>query len=191
MRRDQMFRPSPHSIRNRIGRYVWSVVWLVVFRPSPTLACAWRRFVLRMFGAKVGQGVTVYSSARIWAPWNLTMKDRSCLSHHVDCYCVAPISIGFEATISQYTFLCSASHDVDGPDMALTIAPIVVGDHVWIAADVFLGPGVNVGEGAVVGARSTVLQSVPAWTVVGGYPARKIRTRDAKKVLGTRGGCGG
>jgi putative colanic acid biosynthesis acetyltransferase WcaF len=105
------------------------------------------------------------------------MGPRSCLSPQVDCYSVDTVRIGAYATISQYSFLCAASHDPDSPDMMLTTSPIIIGDHVWIAADVFIAPGVTVEEGAVIGARSSVFKDVPAWTIVAGSPARILRKR--------------
>jgi putative colanic acid biosynthesis acetyltransferase WcaF len=99
------------------------------------------------------------------------MEAHSCLADDVDCYCVAPIRIGAHATVSQYSYLCAASHDYRDPSMPLIVSPIVIESYAWVAADVFVGPGVTVGEGAVVGARSTVIHDVAAWTVVAGSPA--------------------
>ncbi len=126
---------------------------------------------MRLFGARIAAGAHPYPAAKIWAPWNLTMGTASCLSDHVDCYSVAPISIGAFATVSQYTYLCSASHDYRVPTLPLVIAPIVIESEAWVAAAAFVGPGVRIGEGAIVGARSTVTQDVAPWVVVAGSPA--------------------
>jgi putative colanic acid biosynthesis acetyltransferase WcaF len=130
-----------------------------------------------LFGAKIGRGVHPYPSAKIWAPWNLEMGDHSCLSFNVDCYSVAKVEIGAHATISQYSYLCTATHDFMVPDMPLVTAPIRVGEGAWVAACAFVGPGVTIGEGAVVGARAVVTKNVEAWTVVIGNPARFIKKR--------------
>ncbi len=127
--------------------------------------------LLRAFGANIGPGAHPYPAARIWAPWNLTMGAGSCLADGVDCYSVAPIVIGAHATVSQYSYLCSASHDYGDPAMPLVIARIEIGPDAWVAAAAFIGPGVAIGHGAVVGARSTVTRDVGAWTVVAGSPA--------------------
>ncbi len=171
---------SPHSIRNRVGRVLWAVVWSLLYRPSPRILHCWRRFLLRLFGARIGRGAHPHASARIWAPWNLELGDHSCLSHHVDCYSVAQIRIGAHATVSQYSYLCTAAHDIEQPEMPLVTAPITVQDGAWVTADVFIGPGVTIGEGAVVGARSSVFKDVPAWTVVVGNPAREIKKRELR-----------
>ena len=167
--------PSPHSYRNRVGRMLWGMVWLLLFRPSPRPFHAWRRWLLRLFGAKVEQGAHPYPSARIWAPWNLTMGEGSCLGDHVDCYAVDQVILEPHATVSQYAFLCTASHDYRFSDMPVISAPIRIGRRAWVAADVFVGPGVTIGEGAVVGARASVFRNVDPWTVVGGNPARIIK----------------
>lgn len=165
------------TLRNKLARILWGGVWLLLYRPSPVLLHGWRRWLLRLFGARIGGGAHPYPSARIWAPWNLVMGEHSCLSHDVDCYCVDRIVLGAHATVSQYSFLCTASHDYTREDMPLTTAPIVIGERAWITADVFVAPGVTVGEGAVVTARSSVFHDLPPWTVAGGNPALPLRPR--------------
>ncbi len=162
---------------NKLARLLWGIVWATLYRCSPRICHAWRCFLLRCFGAKIGTGAHPYPSAKIWAPWNLTMEPHSCLADTVDCYCVAPITIGAYATVSQYSYLCAASHDFRDATMPLVVAPIVVEAHAWVAADVFVGPGVRIGEGSIVGARSTVLHDVPGWVVVAGSPVRQIGER--------------
>jgi len=165
------------SFGNKFGRAVWNLVWLVLYRPTPRPLHAWRSLLLRLFGAKLGKAVHSYPSARIWAPWNLEMGDHSCLSEQVDCYCVDKIKIGAYATVSQYSFLCTASHDYSDPQMPLTTAPITIGQRAWITADVFVAPGVCIGDGAVVTARSSVFSDVESWTVAAGNPAVPIKPR--------------
>ena len=165
------------STANKLARVLWQLVWLFLYRPSPVPLHCWRRFLLRCFGATIEEGAHPYPSAKIWAPWNLTMRKHSCLSHQVDCYCVDKIELGVHVTVSQYSYLCTASHDYTRRDMPLITAPIIIGDNAWVTADVFIGPGVTIGEGAVVGARSTVTRSVLPWTVVAGSPPKVIGPR--------------
>jgi putative colanic acid biosynthesis acetyltransferase WcaF len=105
------------------------------------------------------------------------MGDYSCLAPDVDCYCVAPIRIGSHSTVSQYSYLCAASHDFTKSSMPLITAPIVIQDQAWVCADCFVAMGVTIGEGAVVGARSNVTKDVPPWMVAAGNPARVIKPR--------------
>lgn len=169
--------PSPHGRRNKWGRLVWQVMWLLLFRPSPWFWHGGRRALLRLFGAKVGRGVQVMPSAKIWAPWNLTLEDFATVSHGVDLYSVDRIEIGAHATVSQRAFLCTATHDVDHLNMPLVTAPIRIGAGAWICAEAYVHPGVEVGVDAVVGVRSVVLKSVPVRQIVGGNPARFLRNR--------------
>jgi putative colanic acid biosynthesis acetyltransferase WcaF len=173
--------PSPHSHQNRVGRVLWTLAWLVFFRPSPRPFHAWRRWLLRLFGANIARGAHPYPSTRIWAPWNLTMGEGSCLGDHVDCYSVDRVTLEPDATVSQYAFLCTASHDYTVTGMPVITAPIWIGRRAWVAADVFVGPGVTIGEGAVVGARASVFRNVDPWTVVGGTPAHVIKKREPQQ----------
>ena len=176
----QALRPHRLSLANRAGRSLWQVVWLLLFRPTPRLLHPWRCLLLRIFGAKLGKAVHPYPSARIWAPWNLEMGDHACLSEEVDCYCVDKIRIGANSTISQYSFLCSASHDYNTESFPLVVAPITIGERVWIAADVFVAPGVTIGSGAVVTARSSVFSDLPEWMVAKGNPAVPVKPRSLR-----------
>jgi putative colanic acid biosynthesis acetyltransferase WcaF len=165
------------GLGNRAARFAWSIAWLLLFRASPRPFHAWRRGLLRAFGARLGPGVHVYPGARIWAPWNLRMARGSCLGDRVDCYNVALVDIGEDAIVSQYGYLCTASHDPDSPGFELTCGSIRIGARCWIAADVFVGPGVTIGDDAVIGARSSVFGDIPAACVAMGCPARSVRAR--------------
>ena len=165
------------SIGNKVARALWQIVWLFLYRPTPRLFHPWRCMLLRLFGARVGKSVHPYPSSRVWAPWNLEMGDHACLSEGVDCYCVAKISIGAHSTVSQYSFLCTASRDYSKTSMPLVAEPINIGDRVWITADVFVGPGVTIGDGAMVTARSSVFSNLPPWVVARGNPAVPVKPR--------------
>ena len=171
MSRTFALQPATVTRSNRALRVLWGVCWCLLYRPTPRPMHAWRRMLLRLFGARIAAGVHPYPAAKIWAPWNLTMDVPSCLSDHVDCYSVAPITIGAYATVSQYSYLCSASHDYRIPTLPLVAAPIMIEADAWVAAAAFVGPGVRIGEGAIVGARSTVTNDVAPWTVMAGSPA--------------------
>ena len=167
---------------NKLARLVWNIAYWLLFRPFPSsFLMPWRRFILRLFGAKMGKGTQVYCSATIWAPWNLEMGDYSCLASGVDCYNVDKITIGADTTISQKTYLCTASHDISNPKNPLITASITIADQAWVAADAFVGMGVTIGQGAVVGARAAVFKDVAPWMVVGGNPAKALKQRVVHK----------
>ncbi|MBX3302534.1 MAG: hypothetical protein KF693_09995 [Nitrospira sp.] len=174
-------RPDIQTFGNKARRVLWGMTWWLAYRPSPRALHGWRRSLLRMFGAAIGQGAHPYPSARIWAPWNLTMGEGSCLGDHVQCYSVDRVTLEPHATVSQYSFLCTAGHDYRVKDMPVVSAPITIGKRAWVAADAFIGPGVTVGERAVVGARASVFRDVEPWMVVGGNPARVIRKYESEE----------
>ena len=167
---------------HQIVRLLWGITWGLLARPFPRSMCSgWKRMILRMFGAKIDSTAVVYSSAKVYYPANLTMGRYSCMASDVDCYNVAPIVIGDNVTISQGAFLCTASHDITDTTNPLITARILIENQSWVAAEAFVGMGVTIGEGAVVGARAAVFKDVQPWTVVGGNPAQMIKNRVLKE----------
>jgi putative colanic acid biosynthesis acetyltransferase WcaF len=170
------------STASKVKRLLWHLVWLVAFRVTPNWCLdRWRIALLKLFGAKCGKGCRVASNVRVWAPWNLNLGHYVCLAEGVDCYSVSPIQIGNKVTVSQRTFLCSASHDISSLSRPLIHSPIIIEEHAWICAEAFVGAGVSVGEGAVVGARAVVTRDVEAWAVVAGNPAKFVKRRVIKE----------
>lgn len=150
---------------------------MLLFRPSPRPLHAWRSFLLRLFGAKIGSGVHVYPRVTIWAPWNLVIGDETGIADGAILYSQGIITIGKRAVISQGVHLCAGTHDYTKAGFPLVTLPIVVGDHVWVAAEAFVHPGVTIGEGTVVGARSVVTKDLPSWKVCSGFPALPLKDR--------------
>lgn len=166
------------SRSNQIKRLIWTIVWGVFARPLPrSVANSWKIFLLRLFGANVHHTSVVYSSVRIYQPWNLEMEEYACLAPEVDCYNVGKVIIRSHATVSQKSYLCSASHNVYSKNHELISKPIVIESQAWIGAEAFIGLGVRIGEGAVVGARAAVFKDVESWTIVGGNPAKYLKDR--------------
>lgn len=162
----------------RFRRAVWLLVYFLFFRHTPSWAFhGYRRAILRTFGAKVGRGCRIHPSCRIWAPWNLVIGDYVALGPGVDCYSVDKIILGSKVCISQRAFICTASHDICKLNRPLTHAPIIVHDHAWVAAEAFIGPGVVLGMGSVVGARAVVVRNVEPWLIVVGNPAKSVGNR--------------
>ena len=157
---------------------MWQLVQATLFGLSPQPLYAWRRALLRLFGAKIGRKVLVRPTARITFPWKVEIGDFSWIGDHAELYSLDRISIGCHAVISQRSYLCTASHDFRDETFAYVTGPIAVGDQAWIASDVFVAPGVTIGSAAVIGARSTVLHDIPAEMIAHGYPARVVRGRN-------------
>lgn len=168
---DPYTQPS-FSIANRSARALWGVVWTLLFRPSPRPFYAWRRMLLRLFGAQLGEHVNVHASVKIWAPWQLTIGDRVGIGSGVTLYNMASMALGDHCVVSQGAHLCGGSHAINSPNFQLVAKPIQLERHVWVCADVFVGPGVAIAEGCVLGARAVVVKSIAdPWTVWAGNPA--------------------
>jgi putative colanic acid biosynthesis acetyltransferase WcaF len=168
---------SAYSAKEKVGRMLWAVVQATLFRCSFHTWNGWRAALLRMFGATIARPVIIRRTVRVECPWNLTMGVNSCLGDGVIAYCLGPVTLGERVSVSQHAHLCAGSHDYTRADLPLLRPPIVVEDDVWIAADAFVGPGVRIGRGAVIGARACVFKDVEGGWVYGGNPARKIKER--------------
>ena len=158
----------------RLLRVCWFTLNLLLF---PLLSKDGRNRLLRVFGAKIGLRCRIYRSVKIYAPWHLRLGDFVCIGPHVEIYNKAEVKIGSQVVVSQDAYMCTASHNISSPEMALTKAPIMVEDNVWVAAKANILPGVTISEGAVVGACAVVAKDVPPWSVVVGNPARVVKKR--------------
>jgi putative colanic acid biosynthesis acetyltransferase WcaF len=170
---------NPHSRSNKVGRALWNLVWRVLFRWSPRRCYGWRNWLLRRFGATIGDA-QIDPKVEIWAPWLLRVGSEGYITDEVILYNAYGVTIGDRVVISRGSMLCSASHDYRDPRYKLIGGPIIVEDDCWIAAEAFILPGVTIGAGAVVGARSVAPRDVPPWTVVAGNPAQVICPREMR-----------
>lgn len=179
------FYKNEFSIWQKAARVLWALIRIVLFRPTFArfYPCQlWRNLVLRMFGTRTWYQAQFFPTARIWAPWNLKTGRSVAIDDNVDVYNVAPITIGHMVSISRRAFLCTASHDITDLGRPLKTAPITIGNGVWIGAEAYVGPGVTIGDGAVIAARAVVVKDVPAWSVVGGNPAKVIKERPVNRA---------
>lgn len=160
-----------------LRRGLWQCVQPVFWPRRPRALSGIRVVLLRLFGAKVGKNVLVCGGVRITIPWLLSLGDYAVLGDSVDIYNLAQVRIGAHAVVSQKAYLCTASHDYTLTDFPLYSRPITIGAQCWVASGVFVGPGITLHEGSVVGANSVVTRDVPEWTVAVGNPCRPIKPR--------------
>jgi len=180
---------SPWSMKEKIGRVAWMLVQGTLFRWSFHNWYAWRRLLLRCFGAKIGRDVRIRPTVRIEIPWHLAIADGVAVGDFAILYSLGDIRIGRGATISQYAHLCAGTHDYSKPQFPLICPPIGIGEEVWIAADAFVGPNVTIGDRAIVGARATVVKDIADDQIVGGNPARFLKRRVMSEGLTTSSGA--
>jgi putative colanic acid biosynthesis acetyltransferase WcaF len=165
-------------LSNKIQRLFWNCFYSILFRPSPDLLHCWRVFLLRIFGAQIGPNCKIFPSANIWLPCNLIMEGDSTIGPGTTIYNMAMIKFMRGSIVSQNVTLCTGSHDYTKKSLPLVTAPIVLEPFVWICSEVFILPGVTIGEGSVVGCRSLVTTSQPPWMVCAGNPCRPLKKRD-------------
>jgi putative colanic acid biosynthesis acetyltransferase WcaF len=173
---DPYLRPS-FSVSNRMGRFAWSIIWMLLFRPSPRPFHSWRAFLLRVFGAKLGPNCHVYPRSRVWAPWNLECADGVTLGDEAEIYNPSLVTMGSHAIVSQQAYICGATHDYNDPAFPLISFPMSLGAYSWVCARASVSPGVNVGEGAVLGLGSVATRDLEPWTVYAGVPAQRVKQR--------------
>jgi len=172
------------SLSTKVQRILWNITAAILFRPFVTgVFRIWRIALLKIFGAQVEWDANVYASSRIWAPWRLRMGHRTCLGPETICYNQDWVVLEDDAIVSQYSFLCTASHDTEKQNTAmgsLIIAPITLKQRSWVGSRAYIGLGVTVGEDSIVGATASVYKDVEPETIVGGNPAKILRRRFTK-----------
>jgi putative colanic acid biosynthesis acetyltransferase WcaF len=163
--------------RSKVIVQLWWLVQSTLFAMSPQVMYGWRAWLLRLFGARIGKGAIIRPSVKTPYPWKLTIGDYCHIGDKVELYTYGEIEIGDCAVISQQSYLCAGSHDYASPTFDIFARKIVIGPEAWLATDVFVAPGVTIGSGAVVGARSSVFHDVPPAAIAVGTPARVIGER--------------
>ena len=177
---DQFILPPNFRGRSALIVQLWWLIQYFFFAHSPQFMYGWRRFWLRVFGARIGKEVLIRPSVKIVYPWKLKIGDYSWVGDNVSLYTLGEIEIGKNTVISQRSYLCTGSHDYQRSTFDIYAQPIRIGDGVWVASDVFVAPGVTIGDGVVVGLRSTVLHDLPPGMLCYGNPARPVKPREMK-----------
>lgn len=169
--------PSNFRGRSAMAVQLWWLVQASLFRWSPQFAYAFRAWLLRAFGATVGHGVIIRPTVTVTYPWKVRIGDYAWIGDNAELYSLGEIDIGANAVVSQRSYLCAADHDHTQVDFPIRSRKITIGAQAWVAADVFVAPGVTIGEGAVIGARSSVFKDMPAGMVCFGYPCVPVKKR--------------
>ncbi|CAM3642235.1 Galactoside O-acetyltransferase [Klebsiella variicola subsp. variicola] len=165
------------SFKNKLHRLIWGGVYIVFFKYSPVPMFGYRNFILSLFGARLGNNVRIYPSAKIWMPRNLTIGNNSSIGPRALIYNQGSIYIGNDSIISQDVTICASTHDYNKRDHPLILKNVEIGNRVWLCAESFVGPGVQVFDGAVLGARAVAKRNLSSWSVYDGNPCNKLKER--------------
>lgn len=168
---------SPWPKRQAIMIRVWEVVWTLFVRWLPKPFYRWHVLLLKMFGCKIHGHVFIAPSCRIYAPWLLDIGERSCLGSRSEVYNLGPVKIGKKTTLAQYSYICNGTHDLSNPALPLLVGDVVIGDDVFVGAKVIILPGLNLGNGSVVGAGSVLTKDTEAFGIYAGNPAKFLKKR--------------
>jgi putative colanic acid biosynthesis acetyltransferase WcaF len=170
--------PSDFRGKSKIIVQFWWMCYTILFRPSPQKLYGWRRFLLRAFGAKIGKKVIIRPTAKITYPWKVSIGDYSWIGDDVILYSLGEIEIGSNSVISQRSYICTGSHDYTKETFDIFAKKIKIGNSCWLATDVFIAPGVSIGNGTIVGARSSVFKNLPSNKICTGSPINLIKARN-------------
>ncbi len=172
--------------RSVLVEAVWYVCKVIFFLSAVPWPSRWKCALLRLFGAKVGAGVVIKPRVNIHLPWRLEIGEHAWVGEEVFLLNFAIVRIGSHACISQRAFLCTGNHDFRDPAFAFRCAPITVGDGAWVGAGVFVAPGVEIGDEAVVTAGSVVCKKLEGGMVYSGNPAlpKGGRWKDSGEKVG-------
>ncbi len=170
---------TPYPRREVLLRLLWGLVQATLFRWSPRPFHTFRARLLRLFGADIATPteVVIFPTVKVFYPWKLTLESRAMLGPGVNVYNVDRITLRRGANVSQQCHLCAGTHDLAQWSLPLVTKPIEIGANVWLAAEVFVGPGVTIGELSVVGARSVVFHDLPPRMICLGHPCKPVRER--------------
>lgn len=172
--------PKGFRGRSAIVVQLWWLVQSTLFAMSPQFMFSWRRWLLKLFGAEIGVDVLIRPSVRVTYPWKVKIGDRVWIGDNAELYSLGEIEIGADAVISQKSYLCAATHDFTKTTFDMVDRRITIKEQAWVATDCFIAPGVTIGKGAVIGARSSVYKDMPEGMICLGNPAKPVKPRFAE-----------
>lgn len=154
---------------------LWILVGAFFFRTSLPWPSRVRVKLLRAFGARVGEHAVLRAKLNVNFPWRLTLGDHVWIGEEVMILSLAPVTIESHVCVSQRSFLCTGSHNFLAPHFDLVTKPITIRERSWVAAQAFVGPGVEIGPGSMVAAGAVVTTNVPPGVLVQGNPAVVVK----------------
>lgn len=166
------YKPGP-----LLKRFLWYLVNVSFFKTGLFPFYGLKRFLLKLFGAKLGRGVFIKPFVNIKHPWLLEIGDHSWIGEQVWIDNLAPVRIGKHVCLSQGAFLLTGNHDYKKRSFDLIVKPITLEDGVWIGAKAIVCPGVICSSHAVLAVGSVATSNLESYGIYSGNPAMKIKER--------------
>lgn len=168
--KDFYFLQNPKRGKENVKRHVWFFVQKYFVSTSPKCLSSWRIFLLRAFGAKIGNKCYIAASTYVHLPWKLTLGDS--VSIDEKCYLQGEIHIGANTSIGNNVHMVSEGHNVRSRYFEGVSRPIRIGCGVFIGGDAYIARGVTIGQFSVVGAKSVVWHDLPENVIAFGHPCQ-------------------
>ena len=166
-----------HPGGSAFKRLLWFYFNAVFFKTSLLPSNSFKRGLLRMFGAKVGKGVTIKPGVNIKYAWHLTVGENTWIGENVWLDCLLPVTIGSNVCLSQGAVLLTGNHNYKKSTFDLIVSGFHLEDGVWIGACAIVNPGVKAASHAVLTTGSVATRNLEAYSIYQGNPAVKIRDR--------------
>jgi putative colanic acid biosynthesis acetyltransferase WcaF len=161
-----------------VKRISWYLTSLFFFRTPFPWPSGFKVVLLRLFGAKIGQGVVLKPSIAIKYPWFLTIGDHSWIGEMVWIDNLVSVSIGSNACISQGAMLLTGNHNYKKSSFDLMAKPIILEKGVWIGAKSVVCPGITCFSHSVLSVGGIATSNLNSYSVYSGNPAKEIKPRE-------------
>jgi acetyltransferase-like isoleucine patch superfamily enzyme len=163
---------------NRFAKFKGSCIYMLCGAIAVLPFHSIRITLLKCLRANIGKKVGLYRGFQVRAPWKMTIGNNTIIGHQAMLDARMGLAIGSNVNLSNEVMIWTLHHDYNSPYFNQVGAPVKIEDYAWICSRAIILPGVTVGKGAVVAAGAVVTKDVPAYTVVGGTPAKKIADRN-------------
>lgn len=161
----------------KLKRLLWYFTNLMVLKNPYNPSSVIKKIVLKIFGAKVGEGVVIKPGVNIKYPWRLTIGNYSWIGENVWIDNLADVTVGDNCCVSQGAMLLCGNHNYKKSTFDLIIGQIILESGSWVGAQSVVCPGVTFHEGAILTVGSVATKDLDSNTIYQGIPAHPIRMR--------------
>lgn len=154
----------PNDFKYKTKNRLWKIVDQYLFKPSPNFLSAWRVFLLRLFGAKIGKHCFISQRATVYSPWLLEIGYHATIDN--DVLLLGAIKLHDYVNLGSNCHLIGGGHDIFARTFDTQLNAVEIGNGAFIGAGANLAMGVKIGEMSVVAAHTTVDKNIKPNQVV-------------------------
>jgi putative colanic acid biosynthesis acetyltransferase WcaF len=156
---------------------LWFIVNRLIINTYFPIPVFFKCFVLRIFGAKIGNGIMIKPKVNIKYPWFLEIGDYAWIGENVWIDNLGKVFIGANACISQGVLLLTGNHDYKKETFDMILKDIIIEEGVWVGAKSVVCQGVICQSHSVLGVNSVATKNLEPFSVYQGNPAQFVRIR--------------